>query len=196
MIRAFVAIPLTGPVASALTALQTGIPAGRVVPPENFHVTLAFLGEHPEPLVEEVHHALVSLTAPAFRIHLAGLGMFGGARPHTLYTGISAEPGLHHLHRKIMRAIRAAGIEQKRQRFHPHVTLARFGNAGLRGEQIAEMQAFIARRIAFDTGPVEVSRFLLYRSHLGRNGPIYEPLAEYALESAAEYCEAAGGMAT
>lgn len=184
MIRAFVGIALPEDAASALAAAQAGLPSGRAVPRENFHVTLAFLGERPEPVVEEAHHALAALAAPGFALRIEGLGMFGGARPRVLFATLAPEPGLAHLRRKVLRAVREAGIEIARERFRPHVTLARFGNGGLLGEDVVEMQAFVARRVGVTAGPFEVDRFTLYRSHLGRDGPIYEALADYPLETA------------
>lgn len=181
MIRAFVGIPLPEAVADELEAAQAGMPAGREVPHENMHITLAFLGEHPEPVIEEAHHALDAVRCPGFALRIEGLGMFGGARPRVLFAEVPPEPGLTRLHRKVLRAVHQAGMELARQRFHPHVTLARFGSDGLRGEEAAEMQGFLARRIALRAGPFEVEQFVLYRSHLGRAGPIYEPLAEYSL---------------
>ena len=180
MIRAFVGIPLPEAVADALGAAQAGMPAGREVPSDNFHITLAFLGDQPEPVVEEAHHALDAVRAPSFSLRVEGLGMFGGARPRVLFAEVAPDPGLSRLHRKVLRAVHDAGIELARQRFHPHVTLARFGD-GLRGEDAAEMQAFVARRIGLRAGPFSVDHFVLYRSHLGRAGAAYEALAEYPL---------------
>lgn len=180
MIRAFVGIPLSDEVADALQAAQAGIPAGRVVPQENLHVTIAFLGEQPRPVLEDVHDALYAMRVPGFSLRIDGLGMFGGGRPRVLFAEVPSEPGLTQLRRKVVRAVHEAGIELQRERFHPHVTLARFGD-GLRGEDAADMQAFVGRRVGIRAGPFAVERFILYRSHLGRAGPSYEPLAEYPL---------------
>ena len=45
MTRLFIALPVPDEAADALQALQNGVPDARWVPPENFHVTLAFCGE-------------------------------------------------------------------------------------------------------------------------------------------------------
>ena len=180
MIRAFVAIPLPDEVVSALNAAQAGLPAGRPVAPENLHITVAFLGEHPEPLVEDVHFALDDIRAPAFELTLDGLGLFGGDRPRALYAEVRPEPMLSHLREKVLQAARSAGLRLDRARYNPHVTLARFNN-GLKGEDAEKMRNFTVRRMAFKAGPFVVSEFHLYRSTLGRNGPIYEELAAYPL---------------
>jgi RNA 2',3'-cyclic 3'-phosphodiesterase len=182
MIRAFVAIPMPEPVTHALMAAQAGLPCGRPVPAENFHITLAFLGEHPEPLIEDVHFALAGIQAPAFELRLAGLGLFGGERPHQLITEPRREPRLEHLRDKVVQAARGAGLRMERARYLPHVTLARFNN-GLRGEEAEAMRAFAARGAGFRAGPFEVGEFVLFRSSLGRRGPTYEELAAYPLQA-------------
>lgn len=180
MIRAFVAIPLPDEVVRDLTAAQAGLPAGRPVAPENLHITVAFLGEHPEPLIEDVHFALDGVRARAFELTLDGLGLFGGERPRSLHAEVRPEPMLSHLREKVLQAARGAGLRMDRARYSPHVTLARFNN-GLKGEDAEKMRNFAVRRMAFKAGPFAVERFVLYRSTLGRNGPIYEELAAYPL---------------
>ncbi len=180
MIRAFAAIALPGPVAGALVAAQAGLPCGRPVAPENLHITVAFLGEHPEPLVEDVHLALDGIRAPAFELALAGVGLFGGDRLRVLYAEARPEPALNRLREKVLQAARGAGLRLPRERYSPHVTLARF-NSRPGGEEAIEVRDFAARRMGLTAGPFEVGEFLLIRSTLGRNGPVYEELAAYHL---------------
>jgi 2'-5' RNA ligase len=183
VIRAFVGIALPEDVRRSLEACQAGLPSGRAVAPENFHLTVAFLGEHPGPVIEDVHFALSAIRAPAFHLAVDGVGLFGSGRPRVLYAGIHRQPALGHLREKVLQAARSAGLNLPRERFSPHVTLARFKN-GLKGEEMQEMQAFVARRMPLAAGPFAVDEFVLYRSTLGRNGPIYEELATYPLNGA------------
>lgn len=180
MIRAFVGIPLPDETVRALGAAQVGLPSGRPVAPENFHVTIAFLGERPEPQVEDVHLALERIRARRFSLWVRGMGLFGSDNHKVLYAVIDPEPALGQLREKVMQAARGAGLRLPRERYTPHVTLARF-NAGLRGEAAQEMRDFAARGAGLRAGPVEVEEFVLYRSTLGRKGPIYEELAVYPL---------------
>jgi len=180
VIRAFVAIFPPDEVVGALVAAQAGLPAGRAVEPENLHLTLAFLGENPEPLLEDVHFALEAIRAPAFPLALAGLGLMGDARPRSLHAEVAPEPRLSALRDKVVQAARGAGLRLERTRYRPHVTLARFG-AGVAPEDVERARAFAARGAGFRAGPFDAAAFHLVRSQLGRAGPTYDTLATYPL---------------
>lgn len=184
MIRAFLALPLPAEVRRDLEAAQAGLPTGRPVAPENLHLTLVFLGEHHEPVLEDLHYALEGLSAPGFQVALSGVGVFGNALPRVLYAAVEPEPALNHLRKKVARAAREAGIALPGDRYTPHVTLARFPRE-MPGEDVIAVQEFVARRMGLATAPFTAERFVLYRSTLGRNGPIYQEMAEYGLSLAA-----------
>jgi 2'-5' RNA ligase len=181
MIRAFVAIALPEEVAGDLIAAQAGLPAGRPVEPGNLHLTVAFLGEHPGPVIEDAHFAFAGFRLPAFELTLEGLGLFGEPRPRVLHAGVRPEPGLTRLREKVVQAARGAGLDLGRERYQPHVTLARF-NRGLDGADALRVRDFAGRGAGFRSGPFRVESFGLWRSFLGRSGPVYEEMAEYALD--------------
>lgn len=182
MIRAFVGVPVPPEVARELEAAQAGLPAGRAVAPENFHLTLAFVGEHRGTVIEDVHHALEPIRSPGFELVVDGLGTFGGEIPRILFANVIAEPALSALRKKVRRAVREAGIELPHERHQPHITLARMGRE-LNGEDALALQGFVARRIGRVRATFPVTEFCLYESKLGRSGPVYSVLAEYPLES-------------
>ena len=180
MIRAFIGIPVTGPLAGTLAIGQVGLGLGRLVEPENFHVTLAFLGELREPVVEDVADALSAVSGRAFTLRVAGLGTFGRGNPRILFAEVRPDPALLALRKSVRRAARGGGVELAHERYHPHVTLARFGS-GLVGEDTILLQEHLARRLGRVEGEMPVTGFTLFESHLGRNGPLYLPLVEYPL---------------
>jgi RNA 2',3'-cyclic 3'-phosphodiesterase len=180
MIRAFVGIPLGDTATETLVAQQAGLPAGRPVPPENFHVTLAFLGEHPMPVVEDVHYALDRIVAPGLAYGFAGVDFLGGDRPRVVQAAIRPEPALKHLRDRVLEAARGAGLAFSRERFHPHVTLARLPQS-LPPEDLERLRRYVVAHASFTAGPFPADRFVLYRSHLGRSGAVYEEMASYPL---------------
>lgn len=182
MIRAFVAIALPEQVSRSLQAQQAALPAGRAVPPENFHVTLAFLGEYPMPVIEDVHFALDGISAPAFRLRLEGIGLFGGERPRSIHALVRPDPALAHLRARVLDAARSAGIALPRERFLPHVTIARLPQS-IPADDIIRLRAWTAARAGYTSRDFDVAGFSLFRSRLGRSGASYEAMADYALET-------------
>lgn len=185
MIRAFLGLEVPEAVASTLEGATLGLRIGRLVPRENFHLTMAFLGEHPEPVIEDVHHALDGLRAHAVDVDITGLGMFGGARPRSLFADVAPSAALTALRRKVRQAARGAGVELSAERFHPHITLARFGS-GLTGEEATAAEAFVVRNSRRAEAAYTAPALCLFRSYLGRSGPIYEVLADYPLMAGPE----------
>lgn len=174
--RAFVAIPVPDAVAVSLAVLQARLPCGRRVPRENLHLTLAFLDDQPEPALEELHGELEDLRAAGFDLTLAGLGVFGGDRPRALYADVVPNPALADLQRAITGAVRRAGMQSPRRRFHPHVTLARF-----RAGDAAGLAEFIAEHGTTSLPGFRATDFCLYRSTLRPDGAVHDMLARYDL---------------
>ena len=190
MIRAFVALPLPDMLCQRLMLVQSLLPlprpATRPVPPENLHLTLAFVGEHPGPVLEDLHHALDDLRAPAFDLTLRGLEAFGGRMPRSVHAGVTPCAALERLQRKVLRALETVGIVPERRRFTPHVTLARLDWRRLADPDRARLQQAVADHHGFRAGPARIEAFALFRSQLGREGAHYDELARYALSPATD----------
>lgn len=178
MIRAFVALPLPDEIRSCLSVAQFLLPLPRKVPPENFHITLAFLGEVAIPALQEVDLALGALRLPRLALSLQGLGLFGGARPRSFHASVVPGPDLARMQARIARACAMAGAPAEARRFVPHVTLGRF-RADLADAMRLERSA--AEGAGFAAGPWTADRFVLYRSERGGDGPRYDELASYPL---------------
>ncbi len=183
MMRAFVGIELPDTVADILADLQDRLPAGRLTDPEAFHLTLAFLDDQPDDTLEALHLALSEVALPPFSVQVRGLGTFGRRAPQALWAGVARNPSLAGLHGKVRGAAHRAGIVLRRERFRPHVTLARFGEP-LLPEELEKLRRFLERFDGYPAPPFEVASFTLYRSILTKSGPVHEPLAEYPLQEA------------
>ncbi len=176
--RAFVALWPPEAMAEALVAAQRGLPFGRLVPEENLHVTLAFLGDLSEAELEAAHEALAGIAGPAPQVSVEGIGTFGGARPRALWAAVPREAGLIALQSGVTRRLRAAGVAPEARKFVPHITLARFRHGTV---EDANLQRFIADRAGLRLAPAAVPAFSLVASTLGPGGAVYEDLVQYPL---------------
>lgn len=180
--RSFVAIPVPETAAAALAPVQAALPFGRLVEAENLHLTLAFLGDQPDRMLEEVHFALETLRHPAFDLTLAGLDTLGADSPQTFNIGVRPEPGLTELQQRIKSRLHGVGLHGERRRFHPHVTLARFPKV-LPRDEIGRLGRFLAGRADHRLPPFTVTEFCLFESILTSDGAHYEVLASYPLSA-------------
>ncbi len=178
MIRAFVAIPVPQEITRMLTGVQARLEVGRLVPPENFHITLAYLGEYPEPVIEDVHTLMVGIEPEAIHLQIEGLGVFGGEKPRLLFAEVVPNKTLSMLRKRVRSAARDAGIKLEHSRYHPHITLARFGS-GLVGGDVLDLQQFISARMVRAKGSFTATGFSLYESRLGSHAPHYSTLSNY-----------------
>ena len=177
-LRLFVALDLPAPARAALVAFRDAAadPAvWRPVPDASLHVTLAFLGHRPEEHVGAVAAVLQGLedrpappvalgdSAPASAAPCAG----ADRRAHRCGRGAGAPAG--------GRGRRAGGRRAARARDAP-LPPARDGGAAALGSWSPRTVDAVPEPVACAAGPV-----VLYRSHLGRGGAVYEPLAVRAL---------------
>ena len=178
--RSFVAIPVPDDAADRLAEVAAALGAGRAVPPENMHVTLAFLDDQPEQVLSDLSAQLSAIDLPRFEMRIRGLDVFGGRRPRLLIAGVETSEPLEQLRGKVRAAARAAGITLPRARFRPHVTLARFRRDITHG-QVQRVGAFLASEAAFSAPPFTVRQFAVYQSRLDPGGARYQRLAEVPL---------------
>ena len=176
--RLFVGIDLPWELRHRISALATtGIQGTRWVAPENFHLTLRFIGEVPPHRAEDIDIALAALRGKGFELTLAGVGTFSkGGRANILYVGVDRNPRLEHLRNKIETALHRVGFEPERRRYQPHVTLARIDNA-----PEFKLVEFVRAHNLFRAEAFTVSHFTLFSSQLGKEQSVYTAEVEYAL---------------
>jgi 2'-5' RNA ligase len=177
MIRLFVGLPLPEALRMRLAALCAGVPGARWEPPENFHLTLRFIGEVELGQAEDIDGQLARLHMPAFSIALATVDHFGPAeKARALYVGVERSEPLARLQAKIENALQRLGLPAETRKFVPHVTLGR-----LNGAPSQRIQAFREANNLFRAGPVDVGEFILYSSHPGKGHSVYREEAAYPL---------------
>ncbi|KUF10542.1 RNA 2',3'-cyclic phosphodiesterase [Pseudoponticoccus marisrubri] len=172
--RLFIALTLPEPALDAVAAVQDRLPAGRAVPVENLHLTLAFLGDQPEDALEPLDEALRSLRAPQVALALAGAEVFGGRHGQAVALGAEGGPDLADLHARVAARVRGAGVAMQRRRFRPHVTVARLSGR-------ADAGALLQTLAPVKLGPYACGAVALTASTLHRDGAQHEVLASYPL---------------
>ena len=179
MLRLFVAIPLPDGIVARLRIMCSGIAGAHWVEATNMHITLRFIGEVDEATAADIDPVLAQIEADAFSLELAELGTFGqGSRARSLWVGVTPSAFLTRLQSKIETALVRFGLPPEGRKFTPHVTLAR-----LKRPEPGRIQSFIEGNNLFRAGPFAVEHFTLLDSRRGKGGPVYIPLADYALQS-------------
>lgn len=179
-IRTFVAIALPRDLRDALTALTAALGAGRAVARDNLHLTLAFLDDQPPATLTALDDRLRDIAAGSFEIRIRGLDTFGARRPRVVFASVRPCDALLGLRGKVRHAAREAGIALPRERFRPHVTLARFSPSAGPGA-LDRLGRFLSSHGDFALPPARVHAFTLFRSRLTGDGAEHEALARYPL---------------
>ena len=190
--RLFVAVALPVHAADelddAVAPLRQSWPVLRWTGRDAWHLTLAFLGEVPEPVSIRLVPRLERAAArhPRLSLSLGGAGAFpGAARARVLWTGVQGEPrALAALAASVAAGARRAGAPPagEGRRFQPHLTLARC-------REPVDVRALVARLSGYTGTPWTAGEIYLIRSHLpgGRphDRPRYETLGRWPLRVSA-----------
>lgn len=168
MHRLFVAIRPPEPVREALLDLMEGLPDLRWQSDDQLHLTLRFIGEVERPLGDDIAVALQGIRFERFPLSLDGVGKFEKHRHGALWAGVTPKDPLKALNAKVERACQSAGLEPERRAYHPHITLARWKGSA------QGLDRFLEQNLGLSSDPWEVREFVLYESHLGREGAHYE----------------------
>ncbi|MCX7719912.1 MAG: RNA 2',3'-cyclic phosphodiesterase [Dictyoglomus thermophilum] len=173
--RLFIAIELEDSIKDHILSFQKELKNSvlgdvKWVERENFHLTIKFLGETPENLIDDIKGILdeTSYYFEPFYISLEGFGAFPSLKsPRVLWIGI--EEGLGGLEKVfdfIEKRLVKKGFRKEDRPFSPHLTLGRVKDRDVR----------ILKDLLFDKEVVLVSSITLFESKLTPEGPIYTPI--------------------
>lgn len=173
-------------IAAGVHELRRVMPAARWVRPEGLHITLQFLGEQPqgmvEPLGREVAEALGDLRAVT--VALDGGGFFPSPRhPRVAWLGGRAE-GLDQWAECLQRCSSYHGVMEESRPFKVHLTLARLPQPW----PANAVERFLRTVEGWRLPPFEIHEVVLFASELAADGARYTPVRRFEVDR-----RAAGG---
>lgn len=176
MPRLFTGIEIPPEVGQKLSTLRGGLPGARWIDPENYHLTLRFIGDVDDTVAHEVAATLNRVRRNAFEMHLEGVASFGGRKPRAVVANAAPAQPLVDVQAEQERLMQRIGLEPERRKYIPHVTLAR-----LRDSSSRDVADYLAARGLFRTADFRVSRFVLFSSRNSVGGGPYVVEASYPL---------------
>ena len=160
--RLFTAIRFNSEINSALLGIMEQLRSanirGSYTKPENLHLTLAFIGDYPDP--DFVLETLGQVRFTPFELSIGSLGSFG----RLWWAGITAPEELRNTVARIRHYLADADIPFDRKKFSPHITLLR------------EPGTLTMPEISVPDARMTVTEFSLMRSDRGKRGMIYTEL--------------------
>jgi 2'-5' RNA ligase len=164
MMRLFVAVTppprVVDELHAATAATRSAHPRLRWALPDQWHLTLAFLGEVGDEARADLSARLGRTAArhPPMRLALHGAGRFGD---RVLWTRIGGDvAALRALAASVRAAARRAGIDVEDRPYRPHLTLAR-------AREEADLRPVVAALAGFAGSTWTAGELHLVRSHLG-----------------------------
>jgi 2'-5' RNA ligase len=194
--RIFIALDIDDSIRERIARFVEGVtgfaPDARWARPESLHITLKFIGEQPEPAVEQITRSLNTITGSAAEIYFRGYGFFPSVKSaRVFWVGMEAGPQLAALAAEIDEQMASLTIQKEGRAFSPHLTLARgAGRSGSPRRHPADapnrtferLQEKLAALPTPEFGTMTARDFFLYRSQLSPKGSKYTKLARFNLK--------------
>src|SRR6186997_2675870 len=159
MPRLFAGLEIPAEIGQSLSNLRGGLPGARWIDPENYHVTLRFIGDVDDDIAQEIAWLLGKVRRKDFELRFDGLQSFGGRKPRALIAAVAPSQSVMELQAEHERLMRRVGLDPEARKYTPHVTLARLRDTSSR--QVAD---YLAVRAPFRSPTFKVSRFVLFSS--------------------------------
>ena len=184
-IRAFIAIEIPTEIQDKIGELQNSLKGigGRIswTKPANIHLTLKFLGDTDEDIIDEIAIKLQQAfqTTVGFKISFQGTGVFPNfKRPRVIWVAAKSEGDqLEELAAQIEDCMKNFGYEKENRRFSAHLTLGRVKDT----KGIEPIMQKLRSYEEFVAGNFSVKEFYLIKSELHPAGSIYTPLKKIDL---------------
>ncbi len=116
MPRLFTALEIPAEIGQSLAALRGGLPGARWVDPENYHLTLRFIGDIDDVLAHEIAFMLSNVRRSGFELRFDGLHSFGGRKPRAVVATVAPTPQIYELQAEQERLMQRVASRSGRRR--------------------------------------------------------------------------------
>ena len=103
MPRLFTGLEIPAEIGQTLSSLRGGLPGARWIDPENYHVTLRFIGDIDGISANEIASMLFRVNRKPFEVAVQGLSSFGGKKPRAVVANIAPSRPLIELQAELER---------------------------------------------------------------------------------------------
>ena len=176
MPRLFTGLEIPAALSDSLSLLRGGLPGARWIDPENYHLTLRFIGDVDDDVAQEIEWLLGKVRREDFELRIDGLQSFGGRKPRAIVATVAPSPAVMELQAEHERLMQRVGLDPEGRKYTPHVTLAR-----LRDTSSQDVAEYLSARGGFRSPPFQVSNFVLFSSRASVGGGPYVVEAAYPL---------------
>ena len=118
MPRLFTGLEIPPDIGRTLSDLRGGLPGARWIDPENYHLTLRFIGDIDGASANEIASVLPRINRKPFDVTLRGLSSFGGKKPRAVVASVEPSGPLVELQAELERLMRRCGLESRGPQVH------------------------------------------------------------------------------
>lgn len=178
----FVALELPDNIRQDLTSLTGDLAGVHWLATEQCHITLSYLGPIGTDMIDDLVASLGRVKHKPMRLSLGSVRLHPpSGEPRAIVTEVLKSEALEGLRKKINRAAMESGLERRRQRFDPHVTLGRFAERGRLMSRPETLGDYLVARAQYASDPFDIYSFSLYSSRRSSQGSEYELVSEFEL---------------
>ncbi len=183
--RFFIAIEIPKESRVELEAVQQQlkklIPQARLTDSDKLHLTIAFVGEQPEQLIEKLIDILKKAVEgiPKFEVTPAYIDGFPKLHyAHTLWAGVKGDiDKLLLVRERVKDGLTSLHLEVDERRYTPHIALAKLTNFHLTASQEIALEQIMAVNFS----PIQVNSIKLFQSIPDEGFHTHNTLAEVSL---------------